>query len=158
GGAKQRALLALLLLDANRPVSRDRLIDGLWGESPPPSASATFDTHLSRLRQALGDGDLILRQPPGYLIRVEPDELDLDRFERRGEAATGLPGAQDRALLLDEALALWRGPALADLQSEPFAGVESHQLEERRLTALEQRIDADLDTGAGSSLVPELEV
>jgi ABC-type transport system substrate-binding protein/DNA-binding SARP family transcriptional activator len=158
GGAKQRALLAILLLDANRPVSRDRLIDGLWGESPPPSASATFDTHLSRLRQALGAGDVILRQPPGYLIRVEPDELDLDHFERLVAEANRFPEAQDRSRLLGEALALWRGPALADLQSEPFATVESPRLEELRVTALEQRIDADLETGTGSSLIPELEL
>src|SRR5690348_8846944 len=81
GGPKQRVLLALLLLDANAPVSRDRLIDGLWGERPPPSAGHTLDTSVSRMRKTLGEGRL-LTHTPGYLLRVEPGELDVDRFER----------------------------------------------------------------------------
>jgi two-component SAPR family response regulator len=81
GGPKQRGLLAILLLHANEVVSRDRLIDGLWGERPPPTAAHTLDNYVSRLRKALGEARLSTR-PPGYMLRVEGDELDLDRFER----------------------------------------------------------------------------
>ena len=81
GGPKQRALLAVLLLHANEAISRDRLIDGIWGERPPATAAHTLDNYVLRLRKALGD-DRLVRRPPGYMLRVEPRELDLDRFER----------------------------------------------------------------------------
>ena len=145
GGPKQRALLAILLLNANAPVSRDRLIAGLWGESAPPSAAQSLDSYVSRLRRVLGT-DRIVRRAPGYLVAVGPDELDLDRFEQR--LAEGSPHAA-----LDE----WRGPALADVLYEPFAPAEAARLEERRLLALESRVDADLVAGAGADLVPELD-
>jgi YVTN family beta-propeller protein len=159
GGRKQRALLAILLLHANEVVSRDRLIDGLWGERPPATAAHTLDNYISRLRKTLGDGRLV-RRPPGYLLHVQPAELDLDRFERlleegRTELARG-DGAR-AAVALRAALALWRGPALADVLYEPFASSEAERLEERRLVALEGRIDADLALGGGAELVPELE-
>ena len=138
GGPKPRALLAMLLLDANEPVSRDRLIEGLWGDDPPPSADQTLDSYVSRLRRVLGP-DRVVRRPPGYLLVVEPGELDLERFERLVEGGS-----------LHEALGLWRGPALADVLYEPFAGEEAERLEERRLVALEDRIEADLAAGEGA--------
>jgi DNA-binding SARP family transcriptional activator/ABC-type transport system substrate-binding protein/streptogramin lyase len=159
GGPKQRALLALLLLSANQVVSRDRLVDGLWGERAPASADRSLDSYVSRLRALIGP-DRIERHPPGYLIRVAPGELDLERFERlleegRVAAAAGHNSqARDR---LHEGLGLWRGPALADLLNEPAAASESARLEERRLLALEERIDADLALGHGPELIPELE-
>jgi peptide/nickel transport system substrate-binding protein len=159
GGGKQRALLALLLLHANEVVSRDRLIDAIWGDRPPPSVRQSLDSYVSRLRRILGH-ERLLRRPPGYVLVVEPDELDLMRFEElvtaAGEAAArgDVSGA---SATLRTALALWRGPALADLIYEPFAAIESERLEERRLVALEERIDADLAAGRGPELVPELE-
>ena len=156
GGPKQRALLALLLLDANKPVSRDRLIEGIWGSSPPASAAASLDSYVSRLRRLLGDGRLE-RRAPGYVLRVEPGELDLDRFETLVAAARTEPSAERRARLLDDALGLWRGVALADLLYEPFANGESERLEDRRLAALEQRIDAQLECGLAAELAAELE-
>src|SRR5262245_55221732 len=159
GGPKQRALLALLLLNANAVVSRDRLVDELWGERAPASAQRSLDTYVYRLRTLLG-GDRIERQPPGYRLHLEPGELDLDRFEAlleqgRSAAAAGDPVmARDR---LGDALALWRGRALADLASESWLRVEAARLEERRLLALEGRIDAELQLGGGAALVGELE-
>jgi peptide/nickel transport system substrate-binding protein len=159
GGPKQRALLAILLLNANAAVSRDRLIDGIWGERPPPTAAHTLDNYISRLRKTLGDGR-VSRRAPGYVLQVMPDELDLDRFERllalgREHLARG--DARQAGRDLRAALALWRGPALADLRFGPFALAEADRLEELRLQALEYRIEADLALGAGSELVPELE-
>ena len=156
GGPKQRGLLAMLLLDANEPVSRDRLIAGLWGDESPPSASQSLDSYVSRLRRLLG-ADRLLRRPPGYLIAVGPGELDLDRFERTLERARASNDPSVTSRLLHEALGIWRGPALADVLYEPFANAEAERLEQRRLAALEERIDADLARGAGAQLVPELD-
>ena len=122
GGPKQRALLALLLLDANKTVSRDRLIDGLWGERPPPSARHTLDTSVSRMRKTLGEGRLVTRKP-GYLLRVEPGELDLERFEylyRSGHEALVRGAADEAADALRSGLRLWSGPALANVLFESF--------------------------------------
>jgi peptide/nickel transport system substrate-binding protein len=159
GGPKQRALLAILLLNANEAVSRDRLIDGIWGERPPPTAAHTLDNYISRLRKTLGEGR-VRRQAPGYALEVLPDELDLERFERllalgRERLAGG--DAERAARDFRDVLALWRGPALADLRFEPFAAAEADRLEELRRQALESRIEADLALGAGSEVVPELE-
>jgi len=159
GGPKQRALLAMLLLRANEVVSRDRLIDGLWGARPPGTAAHTLDNYVSRLRKTLGNGRLS-RRAPGYVLHVEGDEFDLARFERllslgRTQLAQGEAG--EAAETLRAALALWRGAALADLLYEPFAQGEAERLEERRLIALENRIDADLALGLDAELVPELE-
>src|SRR5262245_25140904 len=135
GGPKQRSLLALLLLHPNEVVSRDRLIDGLWGEHPPPTAGHTLDTYVSRLRKLLGD-ERLERRPPGWMLRVAPGELDFDRFEVAldgGRKALAIDRPGDAAALLREGLALWRGPALADLQYEPFAHHAVERLEERRL-------------------------
>jgi peptide/nickel transport system substrate-binding protein len=159
GGPKQRALLALLLLNPNEVVSRDRLVDSLWGERAPASAQRSLDTYVSRLRALVG-GDRIERHAPGYLIRVEPGELDLERFEallEQGRAAAAGGDAAQASAVLGEALVVWRGRALADLENEPFAASESERLEERRLLAVEGRIDAALELGRGGELVGELE-
>jgi DNA-binding SARP family transcriptional activator len=154
GGAKQRALLVLLLLDPNRVVSRDRLIDELWGTSPPDTARTALQVYVSQLRKALGR-DLILTQPPGYLIRVSDGELDLHRFERLVATARAEEPAE-AARLLREGLALWRGAPLAEL-SDSFARAERARLDEQRLAALEQRIETELALGRHAELVPELE-
>ena len=148
GGARQRALLAILLTRANEVVSTDRLIDDLWGEAPPRTALNTLQYYVSQLRKLLG-AERIVTQPPGYLIRVEADELDLARFERLVEEGGG-----ER---VREALALWRGPALADFAYEEFARAEAARLEELRLAALEQRLDVDLALGRHAEVVGELE-
>jgi DNA-binding SARP family transcriptional activator len=148
GGPRQRALLAILLTRANEVVSTERLIDELWGEQPPRAAANTVQYYVSQLRKTLG-ADRIVTRPPGYLIRIEPRELDLERFEQLVQ--------QGRPDDLSEALGLWRGPALADLAYEAFAQAEIARLEEVRLAALEQRIDADLTLGRHAELVGELE-
>ena len=159
GGPKQRALLAMLLLRANEVVSRERLLDGLWGDQRPASAEHTLDGYVSRLRRLLGDGR-IERRAPGYVLRVEPGELDVERFERlvaRGREELARGGAPAAALTLNEALGLWRGAALADVLYEPFAALEAARLEELRLAAYEERIDADLALGRPSDVIPEFE-
>jgi DNA-binding SARP family transcriptional activator len=155
GGVKQRSVLAALLLQANEVVSTDRLIDQLWGAAPPATAAKSIQVYVSRLRKALGEGRLSTHGH-GYLLRAEPEELDLARFEQlAGEARRAAP--EGAARKLREALALWRGPALADLAYERFAQVEIARLEEMRLAVLEQRIDADLACGRHAELVGELE-
>ena len=149
---KERALLAYLLLHANELVPADRLIDELWGERPPPTAPKILQNAVSQLRKALGDGRL-MTQPPGYRFRLESGELDLHRFEHLAERGR----AEGDAKLLREALATWRGEALADLRDELFAQRAAPQLEEARLAVLEDRIDADLAAGRHAELVPELE-
>jgi DNA-binding SARP family transcriptional activator len=156
GGPRQRALLALLLTNANEVVSVDTLIDALWGARPPRAAANTLQYHVSQLRKLLGSAETIITREPGYLIRVEPDELDLFRFEQQvAEAEQASP--DEAAQLLRDALALWRGPPLADLAGESFAQPEIRRLEEVRLAALEQRLDADLALGHHARLVAELE-
>ena len=156
GGSRQRALLALLLTRTNEVVSTDRLIDELWGARPPKTAANALQYHVSRLRKTLGRPESIVTRPPGYVIEVAPDELDLLRFEQLlSEAKRSAPELAAR--LLREALALWRGPALADLAHEPFAQAEIRRLEQLRLVALERRLDADLALGGSAELVPELE-
>ncbi|HET8653878.1 MAG TPA: BTAD domain-containing putative transcriptional regulator [Gaiellaceae bacterium] len=158
-GRRQRALLALLLLQANEVVSSDRLIDGLWGEQPPATAPKVLQNAVSQVRRQLGD-ELIVTRAPGYLLRVEPDAIDARRFESlledgRRELAAGEPAAAARTLR--EALALWRGPPLDEFAYEPFAEAEIARLEELRLRALEERIEADLALGRHADLVSELE-
>jgi YVTN family beta-propeller protein len=159
GSGKQRALLALLLLRAGEVVSRDGLIDALWGERPPPSAPNSVHIYVSRLRRALGDGRLETRGR-GYLLRLGPQELDLGRFERllvEGRELLAGGDAARAAETLRAALSLWRGPPLSDFASEPFAQTEIARLEELHLTALGERIEADLTLGRHAELVPELE-
>ena len=163
GSAKQRALLAILLLHANEVVSRDRLIDELWGEQPPASAPHSLEVYVSRLRKALqpdGGERLLVTRPGGYLLQLEPDQLDLERFERLvedGRRALADGDNERAAERLAEALALWRGPALGDLAYEPFAIPEVERLEEQRLAALEEKIEAQLALGRHGALIGELE-
>ena len=146
GSGKERALLAILLLNANQTVARDRLVDDLWGERAPESAAKSVQTYVSRLRKCLPAGILRTR-PPGYVLELEPEQLDLHRFERllaAGQGALADGSVELATASLREALALWRGPALVEFRSEPFAQGEATRLEELRLLALEARIDADL--------------
>jgi DNA-binding SARP family transcriptional activator len=155
GGQRQRAVLAILLLRANQVVSTEFLVDALWGEQPPRTATTSLQNSISALRKLLGP-EVLLTRPPGYQLAVEPDAIDLGRFERLVAEARGLEPA-DRAAVLREALALWRGEPLAEIAFEPFAMSEMRRLDELRLTALEDRIDADLATERYAELVPELE-
>lgn len=164
GGPKQRAVLALLLLGANRVVSRERLIAELWPDAPGGDSEHALTLQISRLRKALsavGDGEeRVVTRAPGYVLRVERDELDLDRYQRlvaAGRAALEARDAGSAVALLREAESLWRGRPLADLEFEPFARLDVERLEELRLTALEERIEAELATGRHRELVPELE-
>jgi DNA-binding SARP family transcriptional activator len=158
GPAGQRALLARLLLDANRTVAVDRLVDDLWGEDVPRTAVKMIHVHVSRLRKLLAAGTLVTR-PPGYAVTIPAEALDLVRFERlreRGRTALAAGCAAEAADRLREALALWRGPALAEFD-EPFAAIESRRLEELRMACVEDRIDADLALGGHTQLVGELD-
>ncbi len=159
GGPKPRALLAGLLLHSNEVVPTDRLIDELWGEDSPEDAAAALRVNVSRLRKALPQ-EVLTTRSPGYVLRVEPDELDLHRFERLVDEARSLLArglAANASERLHEALALWRGPALADFMYESFAQPAIARLEEIRLAAVELRIEADLTLGRHDELVGELE-
>jgi YVTN family beta-propeller protein len=175
GGEKPRALLAILLLHRNEAVSAERLIDDLWGESPPDTALRTLRVYVSRLRKTLNgngacpaersasapgaDAGVLVTRGRGYVLEVAPGELDLDRFgelaERGRDAlAAGDPG--EAARVLTRALAIWRGPPLADFAYEPFAQGVIAQLEELQLAAIEDRVEADLALGRARQLVGEL--
>jgi predicted ATPase/DNA-binding SARP family transcriptional activator len=159
GAPKQRALFALLLVNRGRVVAAERLIDGLWGESPPASAAQSLQVYVHGLRRALG-GERIETAGRGYRAAVGEDELDLEHFERaltRGRAALDAGRPDDAADELREALALWRGPALADVPEEARRAGEAERLEELRLTALELRYDAELASGRHDAVVAELE-
>jgi DNA-binding SARP family transcriptional activator len=163
GSPRQRALLGLLLVHANETVARDRLIDELWAESTPATVESALHVYLSRLRRLLesaGAGGALVREAHGYRLRTEPEQLDANRFERLvGEGSEALAAGKPdvAAERLRRALALWRGPALADLQSERFASAAAARLEERRVSALEQRLEADLALGRDRELTGELE-
>jgi predicted ATPase/DNA-binding SARP family transcriptional activator len=152
----QRSLLALLLLSANEVVSADRLIDELWGERAPESGRAALQVRVSQLRKALGGDGAIATRAPGYVLRVDGDELDLYLFERLVSEADGAEPAE-AAAKLREALGLWRGAALDDLSHESFAQPAIRRLEELRLAALEKRVEADLGLGRHAELTAELE-
>jgi DNA-binding SARP family transcriptional activator len=155
GGARQRSVLAILLLHVNEVVSTDRLVDELWGASAPDTASKALQVNVSRIRRAIGPGKLVT-QAPGYVLQLDRSEYDLGRFEQL-VAEAGRSAPETAAAKLREALALWRGPALADLAYESFAQPEIARLEELRVSVLGQRIDADLDAGRHAQLVGELE-
>jgi predicted ATPase/DNA-binding SARP family transcriptional activator len=163
GGPKQRALLAILLLNADRVVSSDHLVEALWPDKPPAAARHTLEVNVSRLRKTLGasnagDSALVTRAP-GYVLHVEPGELDLQRFEgllAQGRRARVDGDAELAARALQEADGLWRGRPLADLEFEPFARVEVERLEELRLVAIEERIEADMALGRDGVLVAKL--
>ena len=155
GGAKQRALLAVLLLDRNRPVSTDRLIETVWAGHPPETAAKSVQVYVSGLRKALGEGRILTRER-GYELRVEQGETDADRFDDLVERAAGASPREASALLHD-ALGSVRGRPLEDLSLEAWAAPEVGRLEERILAATEARVDADLEIGRQRELVPELE-
>src|SRR3954469_5546898 len=155
GGIKQRSLLAMLLLHANQVVSTDRLIDALWGASPPFTCGKSIQVYVSRLRKAIGDNRLVTHAP-GYVLYVDPAELDLARFEQLvAEARRASP--QTASGKLREALALWRGPPLGDLAYEQFAQAEIARLEEMRLGAGEPRLQAGLALPGHTEVVGDLE-
>ncbi|MBA3428318.1 MAG: winged helix-turn-helix domain-containing protein [Actinobacteria bacterium] len=167
GGRQQRLLLAMLLLHRNEVVSIDRLIDVLWGERPPSSAIKNVQIHVSRMRKALkerspgrGERDSILQtRGNGYCLEVGSGELDVNRLEElledgRRALAAGEPEYAES--VLREAIALWRGPPLADFTYESFARGEIARLEELRLTAVEERIEADLALGRHADVTSEL--
>ena len=159
GGAKQRALLTLLVLNANRVVSRERLIDELWGDDPPETAVTSLQVYVSRLRKLLPEGSLVTR-PPGYVLEAEPESVDVLRFDRlskEGRAALAGGDPTTAARVIREALELWRGPALAEFANEPFAQIEGGRLEDMRIALLEERIDADLALGRHAELIGELD-
>jgi DNA-binding SARP family transcriptional activator len=159
GGGKQLALLAVLLLNAGEVVRIGRLIDALWGESPPASAPNSVHIYVSQLRKALGDECLVTRGH-GYALLHEPEQLDLGRFQRmldEGRKLLSDGDPQSAAEILRRALALWRGPPLVDVADEPFAQTEIARLEDLRLVALEARIEADLALGRHAELIAELE-
>jgi predicted ATPase/class 3 adenylate cyclase/DNA-binding winged helix-turn-helix (wHTH) protein len=163
GGSKQRALLAFLLLHANETLTTDRLIEELWGERPPPTAAKNVQMHVSRLRKALATGaagGLVVTRERGYELELAPEQLDCNRFEAllaegRSELAAGHP---ERALTaLESALSLWRGEPLADLAYEPFAQGEIARLEDLRVGAIEQLIEAKLALGRHAEVIAQLE-
>ncbi|UFR02054.1 winged helix-turn-helix domain-containing protein [Streptomyces sp. Go40/10] len=156
GGPRPRALLTLLLLDAGRPVPVERLLDGLYGVEPPAGAVSALQSQISRLRRRLAPHAGVDAVPAGYVLAVAPDAVDAHRFARlAAEGRTALTAGDHprAAALLRDALALWRGPALPDL---PDAHADRARLEERRLTVVQDRIEAELGTGGGPELVPEL--
>ena len=163
GGARARAVLAMLLLDANRVVSADRLAGGLWPDLEPARAASNLQVRLTELRRALrsaGEADRLVTRPPGYLFLAGADELDVLRFEQlaaAGRAALANADAAGAARLLTESLALWRGPALADLGDAGFMATERARLQDARLDAVESRVDALLACGRHRETVAELE-
>ena len=162
GGTKQRAALAVLMLHANQVVSRERLIDAVWSDSPPPTAGHTLDAYMSRLRKELSEKDSpprVVTRRPGYLLRVDAGELDVDRFElllERGRQAFADARYEDAAAILREGLTLFRGPPLEELAHARFAEAEAARLTELEMAAMEERIDADLALGRQNDLIPEL--
>jgi predicted ATPase/DNA-binding SARP family transcriptional activator len=165
-GAKRRALLALLLVRPNEVVSTDRLIDELWGEQPPETAANTLQAHISHLRKTLHvhldeqDAPVLVTEPPGYALRVSPETIDAYRFERlvrEADAARQRGASGDASRLLSEALALWRGQALADVPGLRLAHPELARLEELRRQALEDRVERELERGRHAEVLSQLE-
>ena len=167
GGHRQRAVLALLLLEANRPVSLDRIVDLLWDGRPPAQGAGTVRAYVSNLRRLLEPGrppgapaSVLGSEAGGYVLRVGPDQLDAARFEslvRSGREALADREPARAQTVLREALALWRGPALADFADEPFAWTEAARLEECRLAAVEEHAEAALACGDEPAVVADLE-
>ena len=165
-GSKQRALLALLLMHANETLGTDRLVDELWGERPPANAAKTVQMQISRLRKALAGepGDVaaspLMTRERGYELRIDPDRLDSQRFELLvGQGRDELAGGNPEGVVstLERALSLWRGAALGELAYEPFAQREIARLDDLRVAALEQLIEAKLQLGGHAEVVGQLE-
>ena len=159
-GSKPRALLGMLALQANRAVSVERLIDGLWGDRAPASAAKNVQLYVSQLRRLLSHeagAATIATRGRSYELRVEPDAVDVVRFERLLAEAVRAQEAGRDASAARAALALWRGPPLADVAGEPFTAFERRRLEELRLTALELAIEQDLFAGRHQEAIAELD-
>jgi len=162
GGPQQRAVLALLLVRANEVVPRERLISDLWDDSPPATARETLKVYIGRLRKVFaqnGGSARLTTRGPGYVLEVDPEQIDLVRFQRllaSGTKALGAGDAEGAAAVLRHALELWRGPPLADLETTLFVRAEQARLDELRLAALEERIVADLALGRASPVIAEL--
>ena len=158
-GGKQRALLALLLVNANRTLALDAIVDELWGDDVPETAPKMVQIYVSHLRKSLPP-QMLRTRPPGYALVIEPDQLDLHRFEAlvaEARAALEAGAAEEAAESFRRALELWRGPALEEFASEPFAQPEAARLEELRMNALEGRLEADLQRGRHDDIAGELE-
>ncbi|OPC76947.1 AfsR family transcriptional regulator [Embleya scabrispora] len=158
---KVRALLACLLVHRGQPISRDRLVEDLWGVKLPNNPSGMLQTKVWRLRRSLEDAEpggrlLVLSRPPGYEVRVGPDAVDADRFRETLDRARAAADPRARAALLTDALSLWRGPAFADFIDEDFARGAAALLEEQRLTAVEEQADVRLELGAHAQVADEL--
>ena len=158
GGPKQRLVMAVLILGANRVVSAERLIEQVWGDAAPETARGTLQAYISRLRKALGS-ERIEARAPGYVLQAERDEVDADRFERLVvDSQRRLESDPQAAVrLLDTALSIWRGAAVEDLATEPALRAQAARLDELRLTAIGRRAEAKLALGRHQELVPELE-
>jgi predicted ATPase/DNA-binding SARP family transcriptional activator len=157
GGPRVRSLLALLLLNAGQLVTAERLIDGLYGDDPPAGAANALQSQVSRLRRGLGNtGDLVEFHAAGYRLAVDPEDVDVHRFERLVREGRRAPSPGEAAQALRAALDLWRGPALADVAEAPFAGAQAARLKELRVSAVEDRAEAELTLGGHRDLVPEL--
>ena len=154
-GQRQRAVLASLALNAGQVVPTERLITELWGESPPPTAATALQNAVSQLRKALG-AEPVVTKAPGYMLAVDRSQVDVHRFEAELDAAKSV-GAEERRKLLKGALGLWRGPPLAEFTYESFAQGEIGRLEERRLAAIEDLLEAELDLGNAAEVVGEIE-
>src|SRR5665213_3534322 len=163
GGRRQRSVLALLTMHVGEVLSADRIAEEIWAGDPPPSATRTVHSYVSRLRSSLrgADGtDVLVRRDPGYVLTVEPSCVDAVRFEHLVERAVVTLGAGDPEEAnrdLRQALSLWRGEALSDFAYDHFAATESQRLDGRRLEALELRIDTDLALARHAQVVAELE-
>ena len=167
-GPRRRALLIRLALSANEVVSKDRLIDDLWGEDPPPTAAKSLHVQVSQLRDVLRmaggvsakNDEVLVTRPSGYMLRLEPDSLDVSRFEQSCAAARQAREQRQHAragAICRAALSLWRGPALEDVSQESFAAAEIARLDELRLAAIEMRIEADLAQSGHVEIIAELE-
>jgi DNA-binding SARP family transcriptional activator/ABC-type glycerol-3-phosphate transport system substrate-binding protein len=164
--ARQRALLALLITNVNRPLSPDRIIDELWGEEPPDSGTKAVVFHISKLRETLEpgrakgeSGSILVTEALGYTLKADPESIDSVRFERLATEGRAIlrDDADSAATTLREALSLWRGAPLSDFTYEPFAQSEIRRLAELRLRVVEDRLEADLTVGHHDAVVGELE-
>ena len=153
---KHRSLLAVLLIHAREPLSRDRLVDDLWGEHPPAAARGALHNYVSQLRRVIG-AERIVRDPAGYALDVDDDQLDLGRFRRLVRESRDAIEMAERARKAREALALWRGPPLPDLVYEPFAALELPLLEEERLSVYKELLDAELELGRHGAILDEID-
>ena len=159
GPRRSRTVLALLVSEVGRVVTTDRLIDGIWGDDPPPTAKKAVHVHISNLRRALGEGFPLRTAPGGYVLQATGVEVDAVRFRDGAQRATRLLRTDPATAshLLSEMLALWNGPAYADLGDEPALVAEVAGLTELRLQAIERRVDADLRIGRHAEVIGELE-